>query len=372
MSSKYSTSPDIKDMAESDLAAWLGRHDIASYRAGQIFRWIYHRNAQTFWEMTDLSKTLRHWLSQHFTISHFQAEKTNVSRDGSRKYLFPLTDGHHVESVLIPEGDHWTLCISSQVGCAMGCRFCLTGTGGFIRNLTPGEIINQVCAAKASVPPPHPLTNIVFMGMGEPLANYENVLKAICVFLGSDGLQFSKRRVTLSTVGMASAIDALGKDASLNLAVSLNAADNVTRSRIMPVNDAYPLDVLLSACKRFPVPAGRRLTFEYVLLSQINDRAEDAIRLAELLKPFRAKINLIPFNPFEGSPFKRPPNETILAFQDLLVQHHFTVLIRWSKGRDIGAACGQLRANALSRRPSDSGAADTKPGNDRKSGILTF
>ena len=359
MSSKYSPLQDIKDIAESDLAAWLSQHDIAPYRAGQIFRWIYHRNAKTFWEMTDLSKTLRQWLSQRLTISHLQAEKTQVSRDGSRKYLFPLTDGHHVESVLIPEGDHWTLCISSQMGCPMGCRFCLTGTGGFIRNLTSGEIINQVCAAKEALESPHPLTNIVFMGMGEPLANYENVLKAIAVFLGSNGLQFSKRRVTLSTVGVASAIDALGKDASLNLAISLNAADNATRSRIMPVNDAYPLDALLSACKRFPVPAGRRLTFEYVLLSQVNDSAEDAIRLAGLLKPFRAKINLIPFNPFEGSPFKRPPSETILAFQDLLIQHHFTVLIRWSKGQDIGAACGQLRTNALSRCTPDSGVSDT-------------
>ena len=347
MSSKYSQIPDVKDLTETGLTLWLQEHDIASYRGGQIFRWLYHRNAKSFWEMTDLSKGLRQWLSQHLEISHFRPEKIEISQDGSRKYLFRLTDGHPVESVLIPERDHWTVCISSQVGCPMGCHFCLTGSGGFIRNLSAGEIINQVCAVKETLPSPYPLTNIVFMGMGEPLANYENVLKAISVFLGADGLQFSRRRVTLSTAGISPAIDALGKETALNLAISLNAADNTTRSRIMPVNERYPLEDLLAACKRFPTPPNRRLTFEYVLLSGVNDSTEDAVRLAKLLKPLRAKINLIPFNPFEGTPFKRPEQNTISAFQETLIRHHLTVLIRWSKGQDIGAACGQLRANCL-------------------------
>jgi len=347
MSSKYSSTQDIKDLTEADLAAWLTGHEIPSYRAGQIFRWLYHRNAKSFSEMTDLSKELRRWLSRHWTIGQFQPEKIETSHDGSRKYLFRLSDRHCVESVLIPERGHWTLCISSQVGCPLACRFCLTGSGGFVRNLTAGEIINQVCAVKENLSHADPLTNIVFMGMGEPLINYENVLKAIDVFLSADGLQFSKRRVTLSTAGIVPAIDALGKELTLNLAVSLNAADEATRSRIMPVNRKYPLKDLLDACKRFPIPRGRRLTFEYVLLSGVNDRPEDAKRLAGLLKPLRAKVNLIPFNPFEGSEFKRPRQEAISAFQEILIQHHFTVLIRWSKGRDIGAACGQLRANAL-------------------------
>ena len=353
MSSKYSFIRDLKDVTEAGLASWLEEHDVPSYRAGQIFRWLYHRNAGTFSEMTDLSKELRRWLSSHWIISRFTPQKTKISQDGSRKYLFRLPDGHHIESVLIPERGHWTLCISSQVGCPMGCRFCFTGAGGFVRNLSAGEIINQVCAAQEDLCPTGPLTNIVFMGMGEPLVNYENVLKALAVLMGENGLQFSKRRVTLSTAGIVPAIDALGKDATLNLAVSLNAADEATRSRIMPINERYPLKDLLKACERFPVPPGRRLTFEYVLLSGVNDRPQDANRLAELLKPLRAKINLIPFNPFDGSPFKRPSQKTVTAFQEILIQHNFTVLIRWSKGQDIGAACGQLRATTLSamRRP---------------------
>lgn len=339
---------DVRDLTEAALAQWLQGHNVAPYRAGQIYRWMYHRNAETFAEMADLSKDLRHLLSRHFTISRFHPKRTQQSQDGSRKYLFRLNDGHHVESVLIPERDHWTLCISSQVGCPMGCRFCLTGTMGLVRNLKASEIINQVCTVKTALSSPAPLTNIVMMGMGEPLANYDNVLHAIGVLMGSNGLQFSRRRVTLSTAGIVPAIDALGREATLNLAISLNAADDTTRNQIMPINRTYPLADLLEACKRFPMPRRRRLTFEYVLLAGVNDSAADARQVAKLLQPFRAKINLIPFNPFEGSAFERPSEETILAFQDILIHHQFTVLIRWSKGMDIGAACGQLSTDQLS------------------------
>jgi len=346
MSSKYSVRNDVKSLTEQALTRWLQEHDIPSYRAGQILGWVYHRNAKTFFEMTDLSKDLRQWLSNKLTISSFTHEKIETSEDGSKKYLFRLDDGHYVESVLIPEVKHWTLCISSQVGCSMGCRFCLTGSSGFMRNLEPSEIVNQICAVRDDLTSPQSLTNIVFMGMGEPLANYDSVIHAIQIITGNNGLQFSGRRVTLSTAGLVPAIDAFGKDARTNLAVSLNAADNKTRNRLMPINQTYPIEKLLSACKRFPLPPRRMITFEYVLIAGINDSPEDAIRLARLLRPLRAKINLIPFNPFEGSDFKRPQEATILGFQKILLDNNYTVLIRRSKGQDISAACGQLRARA--------------------------
>ncbi len=334
---------DIKNFTEQDFALCLKQHDIAVYRAGQILRWIYHRQADSFSTMTDLSKALRQWLSDRLTISRLEPVQVRDSVDGSRKYLFRLNDAHHIESVLIPERGHWTLCISSQVGCAMGCKFCLTGRDGLARNLEPAEIVNQVCAVQGDLAHPDPLTNIVFMGMGEPLANYQNVVQAIDTITSNNGLQFSNRRVTLSTAGLASGIDHLGRDITVNLAVSLNAADNDTRNELMPVNRTYPLETLLSACRRFPVPARRMITFEYVLIAGINDRLEDAVRLAKLLRHLRAKINLIPFNPFEESGFRRPEETTILAFQKILTDHHYTTLIRQSKGQDIGAACGQLR-----------------------------
>lgn len=334
---------DIKNFTEKAFADWLQAHDIAPYRAGQILRWTYHRNASHFSLMTDVSKELRQWLSGRLTISRLDPELIQASRDGSKKYLFRLKDGHHVQSVLIPERGHRTLCISSQVGCALGCKFCLTGSGGFVRNLEPAEIVNQVCAVQNDLAHPDSLTNIVFMGMGEPLANYESVVKAIGIITANNGLQFSSRRVTLSTAGLVPKIGDLGQHVTVNLAVSLNAADNKTRDYLMPINRTYPLEALLGACSRFPLPSRRMITFEYVLISGVNDRDEDACRLARLLKPLRAKINLIPFNPFEGSRFKRPDETTILAFQKILTDNHYTTLIRRSKGGDIGAACGQLR-----------------------------
>lgn len=334
---------DIKSFTEQSFTDWLHKHDIAAYRAGQILRSIYHRQAYSFSQMTDLSKDLRQWLSARLTISRLEPVQVQDSVDGSRKYLFRLKDGHYIESVLIPERGHWTVCVSSQVGCAMGCKFCLTGRGGLIRNLEPAEIVNQICAVQDNLANSNPLTNIVFMGMGEPLANYERVVQAIGTITSNNGLQFSNRRVTVSTAGLASGIDDLGHDITVNLAVSLNAADNDTRNELMPINRTYPLETLLAACRRFPLPSRRMITFEYVLIAGINDRVEDALRLARLLKPLRAKINLIPFNPFENSGFRRPEETTVLAFQEILTDRHYTTLIRQSKGQDIGAACGQLR-----------------------------
>ncbi|UCG81021.1 MAG: 23S rRNA (adenine(2503)-C(2))-methyltransferase RlmN, partial [Desulfobacterales bacterium] len=333
---------DVKNFTEASLVKWLGQHDIAAYRAGQILRWVYHRGAYSFSEMTDLSKDLRRFLSETMAITQLETKQVQTSTDGSRKYLFRLQDGQHVESVLIPEPGHWTLCVSTQVGCGMGCKFCLTGRGGLVRNLEPSEIVNQICAVREDLQGPNPLTNIVLMGMGEPLANYNSVVQAIGTITGNNGLQFSSRRVTLSTAGLVPRIDDLGRDVKVNLAISLNAADNDTRSRLMPINRTYPIEMLLSACRRFPLPSRRTIMFEYVLIAGVNDAPQDAERLAKLLRPLRAKINLIPFNPFEGTEFKTPEEGVILAFQEILLNRHYTAIIRHSKGRDICAACGQL------------------------------
>ena len=335
---------DIKSFTEESLVHWLGRYRIAPYRAGQILRWIYHRGVCSFSEMTDLSEDLRKFLSERLDISRLETEQIQTSKDGSRKYLFRLKDGEHIESVLIPEPGRWTLCISSQVGCGMRCKFCLTGRGGLARNLEPSEIVNQVCAVRDDLRDPGSLTNIVLMGMGEPLANYANVVQAIRTITANNGLQFSSRRVTLSTVGLVPRIYDLGRDVTVNLAVSLNAADNDTRNELMPINHTYPIEMLLSACRAFPLPPRRMITFEYVLIAGVNDSPRDAVRLARLLRPLRAKINLIPFNPYEGAEFKRPDEGATLTFQKVLIDRHYTAIIRHSKGADICAACGQLRA----------------------------
>lgn len=336
---------DIKNLSREQLEAWLESKGVAPYRAGQIFKWIFSQQVDQFTSMTNLGQELRENLADHFVISRLKTEKVETSRDGSQKYLFELADGNRIETVLIPEKEHKTLCISSQVGCTMGCRFCLTGAGGFIRNLTVGEIVSQVRDIKKSIGS-HPLSNIVLMGMGEPLANYENVVQAIRILTDRDfGMDFSTRRVTLSTAGLVPEMARLGQDVLVNLAVSLNATDNDTRSNLMPINRKYPLEMLLEACRRYPLPPRKRITFEYILIRDVNDSPENARRLTKLLRPIRAKINLIPFNEHAGSPFRRPDEKTLTVFQDILVQQHYTAIIRNSKGQDIFAACGQLRAN---------------------------
>jgi len=339
-----STQTDIKNLSKEQLGAWLEENGIKSYRAGQIFKWVFSHQVDQFNSMTDLGQELREKLAAHFVISRLQTERIETSIDGSQKYLFRLADGNHVETVLIPEKNHLTLCISSQVGCAMGCRFCLTARDGFVRNLTSGEIVSQVRDIKKHIGT-QPLSNIVMMGMGEPLANYSNVLQAIRILTDRDfGLEFSTRKVTLSTAGLVPELLQLGKDISVNLAVSLNATDDDTRSRLMPINNKYPLESLLEACTKYPLAPRKRITFEYILLREINDSPEDALRLTKLLRPIKAKINLIPFNEHPGSIFQRPDEKNILKFQDVLVQHHYTTMVRNSKGQDISAACGQLRA----------------------------
>jgi len=337
---------DIKELTGEQLASWLEDRDIENYRAGQILKWIYNHQADTFDIMTNLGKEIRELLFLNFTINRLYRIHIEKSRDGSRKYLFRLEDGNHIESVLIPEKDHYTLCISSQVGCAQGCRFCLTAKGGFVRNLSKSEIVAQIRDILKDQSSSKRITNIVFMGMGEPLANFRNVVKSIDTITDADfGLGFSSRKVTISTAGLLSKFSALGNETKINLAVSLNATDNKTRDFLMPVNKKYPIEELLDACRRYNLRPGGKITFEYILIKRINDSAENANQLAELLRGIRSKINLIPFNEHEGSDFRRPEESVIIKFREILVKKGCTTIVRRSKGEDISAACGQLSAN---------------------------
>ena len=333
---------DLKGMSLAETEAWVKDVGLPGYRAQQLRQWTFKGLARSFDEMTNISKGLRAELAAKARINHLEEIKLEVSRDGTRKYLFRLEDGHGIETVLIPERGHATICVSSQAGCAMRCRFCLTGRQGLKRNLTAAEIVDQVVQVKRSMVSPHRLTNIVLMGMGEPLANYEAVVRAIDNFITEDGMNFSHRTVTLSTCGLVPELRKLGRETVINLAVSLNAADDETRSYLMPVNRLHPLKGLVSALREFPLPNKRMITIEYILIQGINDRDEDAMKLVSLLKGLRVKINLIPLNPHPGLRMEAPPQEKIVHFQEILAGNHFTAMIRKSKGQDISAACGQL------------------------------
>ena len=332
---------DLKELTLEELEQCVESWGQPRYRARQLTKWLY-KGAQDFDEMTDVSRSFRQELAGRATLSRLALDREEVSGDGTRKFRWRLTDGQYIESVLIPEEDHLTLCLSSQAGCALGCRFCLTARQGFVRNLTVSEIVNQILEVKALVTPDKPLKNLVFMGMGEPLANFAALIRALTIIQAPWGLNFSARRVTVSTVGLAPLIPRLGREVRVNLTVSLNAADDDTRSAIMPVNRKYPLEVVLEACRAFPLPRHRRITFAYVLLAGVNDSLDQARKLARLLRGFRAKINLIPFNPHPELPYAAPPLERVLAFQEILREAHYPVFIRESRGQDIAAACGQL------------------------------
>ncbi|HCX89326.1 MAG: 23S rRNA (adenine(2503)-C(2))-methyltransferase RlmN [Deltaproteobacteria bacterium CG12_big_fil_rev_8_21_14_0_65_43_10] len=338
---------DIKNLAPDDIESLLLNLGEDKYRTAQIVRWLYQRAATSFDDMTNLSKKLREKLSKASYISILNSVKEVKSNDGTRKYLFKLEDGNLIESVLIPEADRLTLCISTQVGCALGCKFCLTGRGGFIRNLGVAEIINQICCIKDSLPNNERVSNLVLMGMGEPLANYNSTLKALRIITDPDGLQFSSRKVTLSTAGLVPEIKRLGKDIQVSLAVSLNATEDTTRNYLMPINRKYPLEMLLKACHEFPLPPRKKITFEYILIKGINDSLSDAKRLINILKGIRCKVNLIPFNEYPASEYKRPHNDVINSFQQVLIDSNYTSIVRASRGFDILAACGQLGTSWL-------------------------
>ncbi len=340
---------NIMELTKDQLISWLKDHDIEAYRAKQIMKWIYFRQADNFEIMTDIKKEIRQLFALNFTIDRLEKKQIEISQDGSRKYLLKLSDGQCIESVLIPEKNYYTLCISSQVGCAQGCRFCLTAKGGFVRNLTKGEILAQVRDIMNDLNDSEKLKNIVIMGMGEPLANYKNVIGAIDTITDTRcGLGFSNNKVTLSTAGMVPKLADLNQDASVNLAISLNATDNKTRDMLMPINKKYPLEILLDACSKYRLPPRQSIMFEYILLKNINDSTDDANRLAKLLRSIKAKINLIPFNEYKGSEFKQPEEDVINNFKEILRKNNYIAVIRRSKGRDISAACGQLRVRTRS------------------------
>ena len=334
--------PNLLDFTIEEMEAFISSHGKEKYRARQIMKWLHQSGVTSFEGMTTLSRDFREKLSTVARISRPQIVKVQKSQDGTQKALLELEDGLYIESVLIPGKNHWTLCISTQAGCAMGCEFCLTARQGLKRNLTPSEIVGQMLAMTYETPEGNNIKNIVMMGMGEPLANYDNTVKAIDLLTSDFGMGFSCRKVTVSTCGLAPQILRLGKDICINLAVSLNAPDDKTRSLLMPVNKKYPLETLLAACKHYPMPGRRMLTFEYILIGGVNCSVADAEKLARLLKPLRCKLNLIVFNEFHGSSFRSPSPQEVQAFQQVLLDHHFTTILRASRGSDILAACGQL------------------------------
>jgi 23S rRNA (adenine2503-C2)-methyltransferase len=337
--------PNIKDFSRGDLEKWLGERGESHYRVDQIHRWLFQKGALSFAEMTNLSATLRRELEDSFTISRLEVARADRSADGTVKFLFALPDGHEIESVLIPEPKRLTLCISTQAGCGLGCAFCATALLGLKRNLTAAEIVDQILEASRTLKPDQRITHIVLMGMGEPLANYQQTTDAIRIMTDADtGLGFSSRRVTLSTVGLVPQIKKLIDETQVNLAISLHATTDEMRSRLMPVNRKYPLSELIACARALPIPKRKRITFEYVLLRGVNHSTDDARRLAKLLAGIRAKINIIPFNPHPGSEFERPTIEEIERFQDELAAYGLQVNVRRPRGDDIHAACGQLMA----------------------------
>ncbi len=318
-----------------------------AYRVRQLFEWMYKQRASSFDELTNIPQVWRTELRETSSLSPFKSFSVQVSADRTRKYLFELHDGLHIESVCIQMAEYFTLCISTQAGCALQCIFCLTGKQGFSRNLSSGEILGQILAVQRENPSDIRISNIVLMGMGEPLLNYKQSVKAIRMMLAENGFNFSNRKITLSTVGIVPGIIKLGQeDFTINLAVSLNAPTDKLRSQLMPVNETYSLSQLLQACRSYRLPERRRITFEYILIHKINDSPDHARTLAGLLRGIRCKINLIPLNQTPETPFVSSYQETILAFQNLLTEQGYSAFIRASRGPDILAACGQLRGRA--------------------------
>ena len=333
---------DLKSLTIEEIEALALKLGLEPYRARQIAQWVFRHHAVSVDEMTSLSKEIREKLKRVAGISSLAPVTIAASRDGSKKYLFKTADGYGVETVLMPEKNHQTLCISTQIGCPLGCRFCFTGTLGIKRNLSTAEILNQVSAVLKAENLKEKLPNLVLMGMGEPLLNYESVLKSLKILLSPWGFNFSHRKITVSTAGITPLIRQLAEDLPVNLAISLNAPDDKIRSYLMPVNKKYPLKQLLKEARSFPVPSRKRITFEYILIKDVNDSPALAEALARLLKNIPCKINLIPFNEFPGTSLQKPEDKRILQFQSILHNHHFTAPIRMSKGSDIVAACGQL------------------------------
>jgi 23S rRNA (adenine2503-C2)-methyltransferase len=345
----------------------------AKLRAKQVYHWLYHRGVTDFAAMTDIAKPMRPWLAERFVIGRPQVVEAQHSTDGTRKWLLRTDDGHDYEMVFIPDEARGTLCVSSQVGCTLNCRFCHTGTMRLVRNLTPGEIVGQVMLARDALgewprgrmdfavaddgeeeeseytPDGRLLTNIVMMGMGEPLYNFDNVRDALRLVMDGDGLGLSRRRITLSTSGVVPMMARAGEEIGVNLAVSLHAVTKEVRDEIVPINRKYGIEQLLEACAAYPGASNaRRITFEYVMLKDKNDSDEDARELVRLLKSYKlpAKVNLIPFNPWPGAIYECSTPERVKRFSDLVFEGGISAPVRTPRGRDIDAACGQLKTSA--------------------------
>lgn len=339
---------DVKNFTVEKLKTFLTAQSEKPFHASQMMKWLFQKNVSSFEEMTDLSQALREKLNSLCDISSLNVTQHQISKDGTQKFLFALRDNNTIESVYMPDEDRITLCISTQVGCKMGCTFCLTAKQGWVRNLSSSEIVNQVSEVQKLTKTR--ITNIVMMGMGEPLDNYDNVLDALNILQSKWAFGISQRKITVSTVGLFPKINQFGKDSNVNLAISLNASNETVRSEIMPMNRKYPMEDILEECKRFPLKANRRITFEYVLLGGINDSKEDAKELVSKIKGIRCKINLIPFNEHPKGPFKRPSDDSVLHFQKILTDSFVSSFIRKSRGRDILAACGQLCSQDFAKK----------------------
>ena len=341
---------------EAELASW----GVECFRARQLWHWIYHRGARSFADMSSLAKAFRAELAARYTLARAAPVRDQRSADGTRKWLLKLADGNLIETVHIPEQDRGALCVSSQVGCTLSCRFCHTGTQRLVRNLEAGEIVGQLMLARDAIgewPSPvdgRMISNIVMMGMGEPLYNYANVAKALAIVMDSDGIAISRRRITLSTSGVVPQIRRCAEELRVNLAVSLHAVTDAQRSAIVPLNKKYPIAELIAACRDYArLNPNRRITFEYVMLKGVNDSAADAKALVRLIRGIPAKVNLIPFNPWPGAPFECSDEAAIRAFAEIVMNAGYHAPVRTPRGRDILAACGQLKSDSLRRRASE-------------------
>lgn len=356
LNDKATTTKELMGLSLAEMRAYFSSIGEPAFRASQLYRALYKHRLPNFEAITEFSKSLRQKLTTTAVVMHQEIAKIYHSQDGTRRYLFKLFDGKEIESVWIPEPDRATICISSQVGCALACEFCLTAQMGLKRNLSTGEIVGQITAVLTDIygakQPADRQINIVMMGMGEPLLNYQNVMAAIGLMSDTEGLALSTRHITLSTAGIVPRIYDLGKEAVRpRLAISLTGATDELRNKLMPINKRYPLKDVIEACRQFPLKPRERITFEYVMLDGVTDSDQDAHRLAKLLGGLEAKVNLIPHNPAEELPFQASPWERILAFQQILMAHHLVAFIRRPRGQDIFAACGQLAIKTVAVEP---------------------
>ena len=350
---------DLVGMSRAEMEAAFAELGLPKFRVKQVWHWIYHHGVRDFSEMTTIAKGLQPELAEKFVISRPGVATEQTSTDGTRKWLMNFPDGKLAEAVHIPEDDRGAVCISSQVGCTLTCKFCHTGTQRMVRNLTPGEIVGQFMLARDSYgewpssKEPRQLTNIVMMGMGEPLYNYDNVVQALGIIMDEEGINVSRRRITLSTAGVVPMIPQVGADLGVQLAISLHAVNDDLRNEIVPINKKYPIAELLDACRAYPTAKNsRRITFEYVMLKGVNDTPADARELVRLIRGIPAKVNLIPFNPWPGAPYECSTDDDIAAFADIVSRAGYSSPVRTPRGRDILAACGQLKTASERERKS--------------------